>query len=104
MYKKRYEMVKRVSDLFFAFILILSLLFTVSCKSNEQKIKERIVMDIYGNGYNTNMLVGFDEQGRTVKAVSSERENKDVGIFYFLWLDGFADIYLNSEIRDKYGS
>lgn len=96
-------MVKRVSDLFFAFILILSLLFTVSCKSNEQKIKERIVMDIYGNGYNTNMLVGFDEQGRTVKAVSSERENKDVGIFYFLWLDGFADIYLNSEIRDKYG-
>lgn len=41
----------------------------------------RIEMDIYGNGYNTNMLVGFDEQGHLVDAVSAPRENKQVGMF-----------------------
>lgn len=101
-------MKKRIGILIFTFAFILSLLFTVSCNSGkkqppEESYKERTVMDIYGNGYNVNMLVGFDEQGRTVKAVSSKREKKDVGLFYFIWLDGFGDIYLNSEIREKYG-
>ena len=65
----------------------------------------RIEMDIYGNGYNTNMLVGFDEQGHLVDAVSATRENKQVGMFYFIWLGqhGAQEIYDISKIRPEYG-
>lgn len=65
----------------------------------------RIEMDIYGNGYNTNMLVGFDEQGHLVDAVSAPRENKQVGMFYFIWLGqhGAQEIYDISKIRPEYG-
>lgn len=65
----------------------------------------RIEMDIYGNGCNTNMLVGFDEQGHLVDAVSAPRENKQVGMFYFIWLGqhGAQEIYDISKIRPEYG-
>ena len=65
----------------------------------------RIEMDIYGNGYNTNMLVGFDEQGHLADAVSAPRENKQVGMFYFIWLGqhGAQEIYDISKIRPEYG-
>ena len=45
---------------------------------------ERTVTDMYGDGYNVNMLVGFDEYGRSLTPVSSRKEDKEVGIFYFL--------------------
>lgn len=70
------------------------------------EVKEtRTEMDVYGNSYNTNMLVGFDEQGHLVDAVSSEKENHQVGIFYFLWLgQPFSnDIYDVSKILEEYG-
>lgn len=67
---------------------------------------ERIVMDIYGDGYNVNMLVGFDEQGRSVPAVSGRREDKEVGIFYFLWLGQHNEskIYDIHDLLEEYGS
>ncbi len=66
---------------------------------------ERTEMDIYENGYNVNLLVGFDEYGRSIPAVSARREDKEVGIFYFLWLGqhGTPDIYDISHIRAEYG-
>lgn len=75
-----------------------------TAEAAEQK-ETRTEMDIYGNGYNTNMLVGFDEQGHLVNAVSSEKENCQVGIFYFLWLgQPFADdIYDVSKILEEHG-
>lgn len=67
---------------------------------------ESIIMDIYGDGYNTNMIVGFDEYGRSFTAASAERENREVGIFYFLWLGqhGTPDIYDISLLLRQYGS
>ena len=65
----------------------------------------RVEMDIFGNSYNTNMLVGFDEQGHLVNAVSAEKQDHEVGIFYFLWLgQPFAtDIYDVSHILAEHG-
>ncbi len=62
-------------------------------------------MDIYQNGYTNSLVVGFDEQGRSVSAVSTRREEKEVGIFYFLWLGqhGTNDIYHIPTIRDEVG-
>ncbi len=48
--------------------------------------KELQTMDLYRNGYNNNMIVGFDNYGRTVEAAAGKKEKRDVGIFYFLWL------------------
>ena len=66
---------------------------------------ERTVTDMYGDGYNVNMLVGFDEYGRSLTPVSARREDKDVGIFYFLWLGqhGTSKIYDISKILPEYG-
>ncbi len=70
-----------------------------------EPVRSESPMDIYGNGYNVNMLVGFDEYGRSVPAVSARREDKEVGIFYFLWLGqhGAPEIYDISHIRAEYG-
>ena len=66
---------------------------------------ERTVTDMYGDGYNVNMLVGFDEYGRSLTPVSSRREDKEVGIFYFLWLGqhGAPEIYDISKILPEHG-
>lgn len=71
----------------------------------ETEADTRIEMDIYGNGYNNYMLVGFDEQGHAVDAVRETREDKEVGIFYFIWLGqhGAQQIYDISKIRPQYG-
>ena len=71
----------------------------------EAPAPERMVTDMYGDGYNVNMLVGFDEYGRSLTSVSSRKEDKEVGIFYFLWLGqhGVPDIYDNSIILEQYG-
>ncbi len=60
---------------------------------------------IYENGYNANMLVGFDEYGRTLEPTASRKSDKEVGIFYFLWLGTphFQDIYDSSKIIAQYG-
>ncbi len=62
-------------------------------------------MDIYQNGYTNHMVVGFDEYGRSIPAVSARREDKEVGIFYFLWLGqhGTNDIYHIPTIRQEIG-
>ncbi len=60
---------------------------------------------IFENGYNANMLVGFDEYGRTVEPTASRKDNREVGIFYFLWLGTphFDDIYDSAKIIEQYG-
>lgn len=66
---------------------------------------ERTVTNMYENGYNVNMLVGFDEYGRSLTPVSSRKEDKEVGIFYFLWLGqhGVPEIYDISKILTEHG-
>ncbi|MBR5123890.1 MAG: hypothetical protein IKU90_02070 [Clostridia bacterium] len=77
----------------------------VTEEETEAPAPERMVTDMYGDGYNVNMLVGFDEYGRSLTPVSSRKEDKEVGIFYFLWLGqhGMPDIYDNSIILEQYG-
>ena len=62
-------------------------------------------MDLYENGYGSNMIVGFDEYGRTVEAASGRKAARDVGLFYFLWLgQPYAkDIYDVSKILAEHG-
>ncbi len=60
---------------------------------------------VFGDGYNTHMTVGFDEQGRVLEATSAVKEDKEVGIFYWLWLGTphFDDIYDVSKILASHG-
>ncbi len=60
---------------------------------------------VFGDGYNANMVVGFDEYGRVVEPTQARKENREVGIFYFLWLGNphFQDIYDVSEIIKEHG-
>ncbi len=67
--------------------------------------RTEIEMDLYANGYSNHLIVGFDEQGRSVDAVSARKTDKEVGIFYFLWLGqhGGDKIYDNSHILAEHG-
>ncbi len=60
---------------------------------------------IFENGYNTNMLVGFDEYGRVITPTAARKDDREVGIFYWLWLGTphFPGIYDVSVILEKYG-
>ena len=64
-------------------------------------------LDLYNNGYNTSLIVGFDEQGRGVNATGQEIPNREVGIFYHLWHGyhtmGKADNFDMTKIREQYG-
>ena len=71
-----------------------------------QPVTEKLeVMDLYEDGYNNNMIVGFDEYGRTVPAAAGKKDKRDVGIFYFLWLGQpqSSDIYDVSKIIAEHG-
>jgi len=61
--------------------------------------------DIYGDGYNTNTLVGFDNYGRTVSSAYGTRDSRKVGIFYFAWLghELAPAIYDVSKIIEEHG-
>lgn len=74
-------------------------------EETEAPVPERTAMDMYGDGYNVNMLVGFDEYGRSLSPVSSRKVDKEVGIFYFLWLGQHnqPEIYDIPSILEQYG-
>ncbi len=67
--------------------------------------EEHETVELYENGYNNNMIVGFDEYGRTVEAAAGKKEKRDVGIFYFLWLGQpyATGIYDVSKIIEEHG-
>ncbi len=77
-------------------------------ESEDETVKPSETIDgslVFGDGYNAHMLVGFDEYGRTVEPTVSRKEDKEVGIFYFLWLGTphFSEIYDVSKIIETYG-
>jgi len=61
--------------------------------------------DKYYNGYNNNMLVGIDQFGRSFTAASGRKPNREVGVFFFLWIGHPAatGIYDVARIREEYG-
>ncbi len=93
---------------------LLSLLFLlslaavcVSCgekKETEMK-KTEYEGDLYGDGYQMNLLVGIDQFGRTFQTVADAKENREVGIFFFLWMGQpfGADIYNTRILLEQYG-
>lgn len=63
-------------------------------------------------GYTANNIVGVDRYGRTFDSIGGERENKQVGMFFWLWLGveshgggygRFAGVYDASKIIEEYG-
>ena len=64
-------------------------------------------VDLYNNGYNTNLIVGFDEQGRVVTPVGNEIADREVGMFYHVWhgahTTGLSDNFDMTKIREQYG-
>ncbi|MBP5664912.1 MAG: hypothetical protein J6X87_01410 [Clostridia bacterium] len=77
----------------------------VSTKEDRYKKETLVKTEIYGDGYNNNMIVGFDNFGRTVPSASGERDSRKVGIFYFVWLGSpmSPEIYDVSKILEEYG-
>lgn len=63
------------------------------------------VESLYGNGYTNNLVVGVDEFDRTFDISFGDRENKEVGMFFWLWMGQPAatDIYDATKIMDQYG-
>lgn len=58
-----------------------------------------------GEGYNVNNVVGVDQFGRTFDVIGGERDGKQVGMFYFLWLGQplFSGVYDATKIYNEYG-
>ncbi len=72
-----------------------------------EPVRTETVVDLYGNGYTNNFIVGFDEYGRSLVSAAGKKEDDDrqVGIFYFLWLGqhGTDKIYHIPTIREEIG-
>ena len=66
---------------------------------------EKPASDLYGDGYNNNLIVGVDQFGRTIAPSAGDRDNRDVGIFFFLWMGQplMEEIYDVPTILEKYG-
>ncbi|MBO4326584.1 MAG: hypothetical protein J5950_04880 [Clostridia bacterium] len=97
---------------FFALSLVSGLSSCTADKAGQlRREREKLIrgeletVDIYENGYNNYNIVGFDKYGRTVEAASGRKADRDVGIFYFLWLGQpyASDIYDVSKIIETYG-
>lgn len=63
-------------------------------------------------GYNANNIVGIDKFGRTFDVIGGERSNKQVGMFFWLWLGveshngtygRFSGVYDATKIMEQYG-
>ncbi len=65
----------------------------------------REAISLYEDGTNPYLLVGFNEQGRSFGAVTGRKTDKDVGIFYHIWLGQHweENIYDMSKILDEHG-
>lgn len=59
---------------------------TTTTTTTPSKPGEMSPVKIYGQGYNNHMLVGIDQFDRTFDIVSGDRDGKQVGIFYWLWM------------------
>ncbi|PWM00473.1 MAG: hypothetical protein DBY09_02295, partial [Selenomonadales bacterium] len=55
--------------------------------------------------YNVNNIVGVDQFGRTFDIIGGEKSEKQVGMFYFLWLGQplFSGVYDATKIYNEYG-
>ena len=82
-----------------------SLLSACVPEGDRYKKENLVKTEIYGDGYNNNMIVGFDNFGRTVPSASGVRDSRQVGIFYFVWLGAPSspEIYDVSKILEEYG-
>lgn len=61
--------------------------------------------ELYGEGYNNHMIVGIDQFGRTFDITVGDRENKEVGLFFWLWMGQpmANDIYDATKILAQHG-
>lgn len=53
---------------------------------NNEGSRQEARRDGYMNGYQNNFLVGVDKFGRSFEPIAGFRENKQVGIFFWLWI------------------
>ncbi len=113
---------KTVKKIITTLLLLVLLLQSVSCDNGDPKNTENIpseteaqteqgtdtpkeVVNPYGDGYNNNMLVGVDDLGRVFTEVYGEKTDKsrEVGIFYFMWMNSFGGVYDATKIINEYG-
>ena len=61
--------------------------------------------DLYGDGYNNNLIVGVDQFGRTISVSAGDKEKRDVGMFFWLWLGQpmMPDVYDATKILAEHG-
>lgn len=59
----------------------------------------------FGDGYNVNNIVGVDQFGRTFDITGGTKSEKQIGMFYFLWLGNplFSGVYDATKIYEQYG-
>ena len=62
-------------------------------------------LDMYADGTGANLLVGIDEFGRVLSPKTSDREDKTVGMFYWLWHGSWVgdEIIDTTKIIEQYG-
>lgn len=94
-------------------IILACILLPAACtreSNGEKKEKEEVIVvkdssEFYLNGYGNSMVVGIDQFGRTFDIVGSDREGKDVGMFFWLWIGqpAASGVYDAAKILKEYG-
>ena len=78
---------------------------TVSPSSLPSQTPEEYDVDLYSDGTGMDLLVGIDEFGRVLSPKTSDRAEKQVGMFYWPWHGGghYSTIVNTSSIIEQYG-
>ena len=58
---------------------------TVSPSVQPSQTPEEYDVDLYADGTGMDLIVGIDEFGRVLSPKTSDREEKTIGMFYWLW-------------------
>lgn len=100
---------KKIAALMAFFIIIITF---VACRAGgggpaatEEVVEVKESSVFYKNGYDNSMIVGIDQFGRTFDIVGDDREGKDVGMFFWLWIGQpyASGVYDAEKILKEYG-
>lgn len=84
-----------------------TILFSLVACNDTQNIKQEVASGLSVNAETVNALVGTDALGRNIEEIVSRKENREVGLFYFLWLGQHGELsetlYDIQTLTDVYG-
>ena len=84
-----------------------TILFSLAACNDTKEVEKEVSSGRSVNAETVNSLVGTDTLGRNIEEIVSRKDNREVGLFYFLWLGQHGELsetlYDIQTLTDAYG-